>query len=74
MDAGALIAALPDAVVVLDRDGRVLVTNPAVERLTGRRHAPGTDFVSSVHPSDVAATVERFQQALGASAPTPPID
>ncbi len=74
MDAGALIEALPDAVVVLDRAGRVLVTNRAVEQLAGRRYAPGTDFLASVHPADVAATVDRLRLALEGPTPTPPVD
>jgi diguanylate cyclase (GGDEF)-like protein/PAS domain S-box-containing protein len=74
MDAGALIEALPDAVVVLDADGRVLVTNAAVELLTGRRFAPGVDFTASIHRADAPAAVERFLQAFEGSAPTPSID
>jgi diguanylate cyclase (GGDEF)-like protein/PAS domain S-box-containing protein len=63
MDAGALIGALPDAVVVIDRAGTVLLTNPAVERLTGRPHGRGSSFVAAIHPDDVAGSLRCFAAA-----------
>lgn len=58
----SLLAVLPDAVVVLDGEGHVLVANPAAEELAGRPLPTGSSLDGVMHPDDVEEIRSRAVQ------------
>lgn len=60
----------PDAVYLLDTEGRFVVGNPGLERLTGycADELVGDTLLSHVHPDDLGTVVGGFEAALAGQA------
>ncbi|HXX90318.1 MAG TPA: EAL domain-containing protein [Acidimicrobiales bacterium] len=70
----ALLAGLPDAVVVLDPDGAVCWANPAAERVFGVPFEPGVTAVSAidvVHPGDLELVLRSMTSVQGKAVGAP---
>lgn len=73
LEAAAVLRGLPDAVVVLHGDGRLLWANDAAERLFGVAPASlaGTDAMTFVHPDDLQLAAMSLASVQDKSVGTP---
>lgn len=71
----ALIEHTLDIITVIDRDGAILYTSPSAERVLGQKPEArvGRLVFDDVHPSDIGAARDAFQQAFTTGRPTLPI-
>ena len=62
----AMLDSTSDIITVVDREGRIRVSNPAAGRITGFRGADanGADITEFVHPEDQASVLDAFARGV----------